>query len=168
MLEWHTEDENTDIRVLICLLKHPRDWEIVREQQWYRIPTAHAPLPLCADALAFYQPGRFGAERWQVAWLAPVVRYGLALRRDLLPGEARHRRANEAYFVIHLGALESLTFAIPAAKLRRVTFIPTTLQRLQTARDVRDLWYTPEFSGGNQADVWGAGLARRSLREEGE
>lgn len=65
---------------------------------------------------------------------------GLARRRDLLPDEPAHPRADALYFRLDLGALEPLPHPIPSRRLRRITFIPTTLARLFTAGDVADLW----------------------------
>jgi hypothetical protein len=155
------EPEDAD-RVLVVILKRPDDLRIVREEGWYRIPLATAPTPLAADYLAFYQPAAFGKERWAIRFYAPVLRYRIALRRELLPHEAEHPRSDARYYQIELGRLEQLVPAIPAARLRRITFIPTSFGRLRAAHDVRNLW----GAGGDPLDddaIWGAGLAGQAL-----
>lgn len=153
-----------DARVLVAVITRPRDLRLAREQGWYRIPLAHLPRQLAADYLAFYQTAAFGAERWAVRYYAPIQRYRLATRLELLPDEPAHPRATERYYCLELGALRSLPLPVPAARLRRVTFIATTFGQLCRARDVRELWHPPEEHAAPD-DLWGAGLAGHSLRE---
>ncbi|WP_298816654.1 hypothetical protein [Chloroflexus sp.] len=152
-------EPDDEARVLVVIVPRPRDLELARREGWYRLPLAHAPPRLAADYLAFYQPGSFGAERWRVQRYAAVIRYRIALRRELLPDEPRHPRANERYYRIDVGPLRELDRPVPAARLRRITFIATTFGRLQQALDVTDLFIPPP-----PPDVWGSGLAGRSIR----
>ncbi|MEF3274690.1 MAG: hypothetical protein K6356_09890 [Chloroflexus sp.] len=152
-------EPDDEARVLVVIVPRPRDLAVVRVAGWYRIPLAHAPPRLAADYLAFYQPAAFGAERWRVQRYAAVTRYRIALRRELLPEEPRHPRANELYYRIDVGPLCELDRPVLAARLRRITFIATTFGRLQRASDVTDLFMPPPPPA-----VWGGGLAGRSLR----
>ncbi len=152
-------------RVLIAVITRVRDLQIAREQHWYRIPLATLPAQLAADYLAFYQTAAFGAERWSVRYYAPILRYRITTRRELLPDEADHPRAAAEYYCLELGPLDTLPFAVPAARLRRVTFIATTFGQLRRARDVRELWHPREDAQDMDADLWGAGLAGKSIRE---
>jgi hypothetical protein len=156
------EPDNT-ARVLVAVVTHPRDLQIAREKGWYRIPFAHAPDQLAADYLAFYQTRAFATERWSVRYYAPIMRYTIVTRRDLLPDEPTHPRANERYYRLGLGPLERLSVPIPAARLRRVTFIATTFGQLRRAHDVRDLWHPLEDTDLPDEQLWGAGLAGRSI-----
>ncbi|MBV7327585.1 hypothetical protein KFU94_04845 [Chloroflexi bacterium TSY] len=96
-----------------------------------------------ADFLAFYQTGAFKGEpeAQTVSFYAPTRRYRLLTRAELVPEDVDHQRANEYYFRIEIGALQRLTQPIPAAKMRRVTFIHTTFDRLLKAQDVTELFY---------------------------
>ena len=108
---------------------------------------------MAADYLAFYQTGAFPPdERWAVRWLAPVRGYGTAARRELIPDEPDHPRADERYHRIDLGALEPLPRPIPSRRLRRITFIPTTLARLLEADEINDLW----IKSSAQERLWAA------------
>jgi hypothetical protein len=129
---------------LVVIVNNARDWERVSVERWYRLPLRRAPAPTAALFLAFYLTRAVGVAPWQVAWLAPVERYRVVTRRELLPDEAGHPRAAERYYKIELGALEALPRPIPSRRLRRITFIPTTLERLHSARDVAELWHTDE------------------------
>lgn len=112
--------------VLIVLLPHPRDLALAQGGS-YRIPMRHAPAALAsARALAFYQPASFGeAARWQVAWWAEVRAVGMQRRRDLLPDEATHPRADEWYAVVALGPLQPFEPPLQASRGRRFLYIPT-------------------------------------------
>jgi hypothetical protein len=156
-----------DARVLVAVVTRPRDLALAREQGWYRVPLRRVPSRLAADYLAFYQTAAFGAERWSVRWYAPVLRLRLVTRLELLPDEPAHPRAGERYYRVELGPLEPLPLPLPAARLRRVVFIPTSFGQLRRASDVRELWRPPEDAEPGD-DIWGAGLAGRSIREKGE
>ncbi len=129
--------------VLVVVVNNPDDFRRVASEGWYRIPQRSAPRRIGADYLAFYQTGAFkGKEEAQtVTYYASTRRYQLVTRRELLPAEPDHPRAGDYYFRIDIGPLQRLARPIPAASLRRITFIPTTLDRLLSAPDVRDLFY---------------------------
>jgi hypothetical protein len=149
---------------LVAVVTRPRDLALAREQGWYRVPLARVPPRFAADYLAFYQTAAFGAERWSVRWYAPLLRLRLVTRLELLPDEPRHPRAAERYYKLELGPLAALPLAVPAARLRRVAFIATTFGQLRRAADVRELWHPLEDADPGD-DLWGAGLAGRSLWE---
>ncbi len=155
------DDNDTHMRVLVCVVTKPADLERARSDGWYRIPVAHAPRGMAADYLAFYQTAAFGGERWAIRWFAPVQAVKLARRVDLLPDQPGHRRAMEQYYCYELGPLELLPTAIPSRRLRRISFIATTLGQLHQARDVVELWDAPACM---VQGVWGAGIGRRSLK----
>ncbi len=132
--------EPADERVLVAVVNRPKDWELIRTAHWYRLPVERAPRRLGAAYLAFYHTQACGPLRWSIRYYAPIRSYRLARRRDLLPDEPDHPRADQLYYRIELGPLESLPRPIPSRKLRRITFIPTTLARLLAAREINDLW----------------------------
>ncbi len=128
--------------VLVAVINNPEDLRRAASEGWYRIPQRRAPRRVGADYLAFYQTGAFReqTEAQTVTYYAPTRRYRLLKRRDLLPAEAGHPRADDFYYCIEIGPLQRLERPVPAARLRRITFIHTTLERLLTAGDVRDLY----------------------------
>jgi hypothetical protein len=143
----------TGERVLVAVMNRPRDLEIAREQHWYRIPVKRAPRRVGADYLALYLTGAFPPDqRHQISLYAPIRAYRLATRVELLPGEPDHPRARERYFQVEIGPLQQLAHPIPSHRLRRITFIPTSLQRLLDAREIRDLWER----GRRQDELWTA------------
>lgn len=128
-------------RVLVAVVPRPEDWARLCVEGWYRIPRDRAPRPMGAEYMAFYHPGAYPEPlRHTVSFYAPVRRYRLLRRHDLLPGEAGHPRADDLYYRVELGPLEALPHPVPSPRLRRVTFIMTTLPRLFRAREIGDLW----------------------------
>jgi very-short-patch-repair endonuclease len=127
-------------RVLVAVMNTPRDLEIARHEGWYRIPLRRAPRRVGADYLAFYQTKAFDDEKWAINYYAPTRRYHLATRAQLLPEEANHPRATEPYYRVEIGPLQRLPRPIPSRRLRRITFIPTTLEHLLSAEEINDLW----------------------------
>jgi hypothetical protein len=130
----------SDPQVLVVLVNNQDDWLRVVEEHWYRIPLRTAPQPVAASYLAFYQTRVFGADAFRIRYYAPVLRYQRLTRRELLPLEADHPRASQQYYRIELGALQELARPVPSRRLRRITFIPTTLRRLNEADEINDLW----------------------------
>jgi hypothetical protein len=130
-------------RVLVAVVPSLADWERVCREGWYRIPLRRAPQRIGADYLAFYHPGCFEGLRWAIHYYAPILRYGVAPRRELLPEEAAHARADELYYKLELGPLQRLPRPIPSLRLRRVTFIHTDLAALLQATEINDLWRRP-------------------------
>ena len=122
-------------------MNNRRDFEIAQEQGWYRIPFEHAPASIAETAvLAFYFARAFGDEKWAVHWYAPVRGHELARRRDLLPDEADHPRADNVYYKMQLGPLMRLERPIPSLRWRRITFIETSWDRFTAAEEVNDLY----------------------------
>lgn len=112
--------------ILIALLPKPADLERARAGV-YRIPLASAPPALDkASALALYQPSSFGEGRWQVQWWGPVLGTETLPRREIVPEEPTHRRANELYLRVRLGPLAPVEPPKHAEKGRRILFIPTS------------------------------------------
>lgn len=127
--------------VLVVVINNARDFARARDEGWYRIPVRRAPRRVAADYVAFYQTRAFGEEAYAVHYLASVRRVHVLPRGQLLPDEADHPRADEAYYKIELGPLQRLPQPVRSRALRRITFIPTTLGQLLTAQEINDLWW---------------------------
>lgn len=159
-------------RVLVAVMNDPAALEIARGEGWYRIPTRRAPPRVGADYVAFYQTGAFGPEeRWAVNYYASIRRYRIVRRRDLLPEEADHPRAEDEYYKIEIGPLQALPHSIPSRRLRRITFIPTTLTRLLNAEEINDLWLGSRVEEQLWASFKAQGILaerRVGMREEDE
>jgi hypothetical protein len=133
-------EPHDDAPALVVLVNNHADWRHVVDDSWYRIPLKHVPNPVAATFLAFYQSRVFGTDAFHIRFYAPVRRYRVVTRRELLPDQPDHPRANDRYYQIELGPLIELKYPIPSRRLRRITFIPTTMRRLQEADEINDLW----------------------------
>ena len=128
-------------RVLVAVMNNTRDWDIAQRQGWYRIPIKRAPRRVAADYVAFYFTGAFPPDlRHRVVFYAPIEAYRLAARAALLPDEPDHPRAQDLYYRIEMGPMRRLARPIVSERFRRITFIPTTMERLLSASEILDLW----------------------------
>ncbi len=128
-------------RVLVGLMNKPRDFQVARDEGWYRIPEAHAPASTTdAAILAFYFTTAFAEERWGIHWYAEVRGHELVRRRDLFPDEPKHPRADDRYYKLQIGPLIRRDPPIPSLRWRRVTFIESTWDRFTAAEEINDLY----------------------------
>ncbi len=137
---YHSHPDDAWTPVLVAVVNNSRDFDLARDQHWYRIPVNRAPRQIAAEYLALYQTSAFGPEGQHIRFYAPILRYHLLTRADLLPGERDHPRASDQYFKIEIGDLQSLDRPIPNHSQPRLTFIYTTFDRLFQATEIKDLW----------------------------
>jgi hypothetical protein len=131
----HPED-----RVLVAVVGRRKDFEIARDRGWYRIPERRAPRGVFFEYVAFYFTAAFVEQKWAVHYYARCLGYELVTRRDLLPDEPDHLRADTAYYKLQLGPLQKREPPIVSRRWRRVTFIHTTWDRFQAAEEINDLF----------------------------
>jgi len=149
----HPED-----RVLVAVMNRVHDFEIARDRGWYRVPAQKAPRGIFFEYLAFYFTAAFADLKYAVHYYARNLGHELVARRDLLPGEPDHARANERYYKLQLGPLQRREPPIVSRRWRRITFIHTTWDRFEAAEEINDLF------------IEGEGFVDRlyhALREEG-
>ncbi|MBW4519749.1 MAG: hypothetical protein KME16_08625 [Scytolyngbya sp. HA4215-MV1] len=131
-------------RVLVAILNNPKDMDIVRIQHWYRIPLDKGAKFFSVERppqwLAFYQTKVFGQEAFAIHYFAQVKQVEQVPRSSLFADEATHPDRHKLYYKLELSTLQRLPRPIPSSRLRRITFILTTLERLQTATDVSELF----------------------------
>ena len=149
-------------RVLVAYVPRPSDFDIIRREGWYRIPQRFAPKGLHAEYLAFYFGSKFGDEKWAIHYYARRAGHELARRRDLLPDQPDHPRADEIYYKVQLDELRKLAQPIVSLRWRRVTFIHTTWDRFQDATEINDLF----IEGGVYVDRLYSTLKERGIRAE--
>ncbi len=131
----HPED-----RVLVAVMNRPRDFEIARDQGWYRVPESRASRGVFFEYVAFYFTSAFGELAWAIYYYAPRLGHELATRRELLPDEPHHPRAAEPYYKLQIGPLVRREPPILSLRWRRVTFIHTTWDRFEAAEEINDLF----------------------------
>ena len=131
-------------RVLVAVMTSPRDFAFARDQRWYRIPQKRAPKGVHAEYLAFYFNRAFGEQKWAIHHYGRKLGHELVRRRDLLPDEPDHPRADELYYKIQLGPLLQLDRSIVSLRWRRISFIHTTWDRFMDATEINDLFLEGE------------------------
>ena len=131
----HPED-----RVLVAVITRPEDFEAARDSGWYRVPEKKAPRGVFFEYIAFYFTAAFGEQGYAVHYYARRLGHELATRRDLLPDEPDHPRAEEPYYKLQLGPLQKREPPIASQRWRRITFIHTTWDRFQAAEEINDLF----------------------------
>ena len=132
--------------VLVAIMNNQRDLEIARTQYWYRIPVNNAnrfiPDLEQMQHLAFYQTQIFGRDAFAVNYYAGIERISTVPRIELLPNQAGNQNAEALYYKLEISPLQRLSQPIPSRRLRRVTFITTTLAKLHAAQEINDLFHT--------------------------
>jgi very-short-patch-repair endonuclease len=127
---------------LVAIVPSRRDWNLIHEQGWYRIPVRTAPAMVKSGSithLAFYFPSEFGEEKYSIRWYAKVEGITIRKRKELLD-EPRHRNAEQDYFVLAVPRLRLLPNPIHSRKPRRLLFLPTTVAKLLTAPEMNYLF----------------------------
>ncbi|MCI0579097.1 MAG: hypothetical protein L0332_16460 [Chloroflexi bacterium] len=149
-------------RVLVTYVPSLADFAVIQEEGWYRIPQRHAPKGLHAEYFAFYFGHNFGDLKWAIHYYAPQVGHELATRLDLFPDQPDHPRAQELYYKVQLGPLQRLAEPIVSLRWRRITFMHTTWDRFQDAREINDLF----VEGGEYVDRLYATLKEQGIQAE--
>jgi len=129
-----------DDRVLVGVINRRRDFEALRDKFWYRVPLLSAPLCIDADYLAFYLGGKFSPYGGMIAFYARRTGFELVQRRELLPMEANHPRADHLYFKLQFRVLHAKTPPILNPTKRPISFIYTTWERFSRATVIADLY----------------------------
>ena len=149
-------------RVLVAYVPRPEDFELIRLERWYRVPQRHAPKGLYAEYFAFYFGRNFGVQKWAVYYYAQNLGHELVTRKELFPDQTDHPRADKPYYKVQLGPILSREHPILSLRWRRVTFIHTTWDRFEDAREINDLF----VEGGHYVDRLFATLKEQGIQAE--
>lgn len=129
---------------LVGIVPRKSLWDIIQKEKWYHIPVESAPKNAgLTEFLGFYFPKVFGKEmRYKVNFYAKVKKVDIVKRIKLFPEEKNHIRANKDYFQFHLEEINELSKPIPSVSWRRIVHIPTSCEKLFTAKEINDLYET--------------------------
>lgn len=129
--------------VLVAIMNNRQDMAIAHKQHWYRIPVVSVERRLKhfwpPEWIAWYQTKAFGEEAYSINYCAQILDIQKCYRFELFPDEAENENSQKQYYKLELTALEKLSSSIVSQRQRRITFIPTTLVKLQSAIEVKDL-----------------------------
>ncbi|MBN1202761.1 MAG: hypothetical protein JXJ20_12985 [Anaerolineae bacterium] len=127
-------------RVLVGVINRKRDLDKARYEHWYRVPQGKASTGIHAEYIAFYLSRAFKELNGGIHYYARRTGIELACRRDLLPEEADHPRADHLYHRLQLGELRRKDPPILNPTRRPVAFIYTTWDRFTEAKELADLY----------------------------
>ena len=126
--------------VLVAIMNNERDFGILHDQLWYRIPVDKAPRRWPPEWLAFYQTKVFGDERWSVNYYGRVKEIDIAKRRELLPEDPIDHKSYRHYYQVKFHSLERLPSPIFSRRWRRIVFISSTWEKFVRAAEINDLF----------------------------
>lgn len=126
--------------VLVAVINRKRDFKLLQEQGWYRIPVASAPKRWPPRWLAFYQTAIFGAEGSAVNYYGRVREIRVVGRHDLFPEEAPNPKSERRYYQVFVESLEKRVPGIVSRRKRLIVFIPTTWPKFWSATQINDLF----------------------------
>ena len=132
-------------RVLVGVINRKRDLAIAQAEGWYRIPQRRMPRGVNAEYIAFFLSRAFKAQNGGVYYYAERKGLELAYRKDLLPKEANHPRANEAYYKVQIGGLIEKQPPVINPTRRTISFIYTTWDRFVHAEQIGDLYSQNDY-----------------------
>ena len=130
--------------VLIAIINNLHDWHFAHDELWYRIPVSSVEAFLKRrwppQWLAFYHTKVFGEVAHSIRYYGRVAAIDRKTRLELFPNEPVGPKSNRLYYRLQLASLEELPRPIASARWRRVTFIPTTWEKIIVADEINDLF----------------------------
>lgn len=134
----------TQSEMLVAIVNNKRDFTIIQEHNWYRIPVTSVKKFLNErwppQWVAFYLTKVFGEEAYSVRYYAQVIDIRKAYRYQLFPNEEQNEKTNKKYFQLMISPLKKLPKPILSRRWRRIVFIPTTWQKFINAIEINDLY----------------------------
>lgn len=135
-----------DDRVLVGVINRKRDLKYARDHHWYRIPQRRMPRGIHAEYVAFFLSGRvFKEQSGGIHYFARIRGLELAYRRDLLPQESGHERAEEVYYRLALDDLQTKSPPVLNPTRRVISFIYSTWDRFVHATQISDLYSPSDY-----------------------
>jgi very-short-patch-repair endonuclease len=129
--------------VLVAIMNSKSDFIIAHTQNWYRIPVKSAPLIVKNHHIrfiAFYHTSVFEKEKFSIKWFAKVKQITVVKRKELLPDVKYDPKAENEYYKIEFEPLCELPKEIISIRHRRLLFVPTTIEKLLSAREINYLF----------------------------
>jgi hypothetical protein len=135
-----------DDRVLVGVINRKRDFKYAHDHHWYRVPQEQMPRGIYAEYVAFFLSGKvFKDQSGGIHYYAKRRGVELLYRKDLLPEEADHPRADKVYYKVQLNDLVPKTPPVLNPTKRSISFILTTWDRFVKAREIRDLYSDADY-----------------------
>lgn len=145
---------------LVVLMNNQEDFNIAKQQGWYRIPVRNAPAIVKGGNLkfiAFYFTKAFGKDKYSIKWFAEINAIEQVKRNDLFPNEAPNPKSKKHYYKLSFSAPKVLYRPVISVRPRRLLFVPTTSFKLLNAEEFNDIFDTSLL----EEKVWKAFLKRQ-------
>ena len=130
--------------VLVAILNNRLDFNLAYEQHWYRIPVRSVERLLKhrwpPQWLAFYQTKVFGQKAHAIHYFTKVIDIQSVYRRQLFPNQPQDAKSKQRYYKLILQPLQQLPKPILSHRLRRIVFIPTTVEKFFNAVEINQLY----------------------------
>lgn len=129
--------------VLVALMNSKVDFEIAKNERWYRIPVKSAP-PIVRNGkpqlIAFYQTKIFDYEKYQINYYGIVDKITIVKRKELFPSETPNPKSEQEYYKIEFLPLIKLENPIISKRGRLLVFLPTTKEKFFKAKELNHLF----------------------------
>lgn len=130
--------------LLVAIINNKRDFHILCEHSWYRIPVDSVHKWLRRrwppEWIAFYQTKVFEEEAYSIRYYSEVAGIRQANRRDLFPTEPPNCKQCKIYYQLTLKPLQVLKKPIFSRRRRRIIFISSTMEKFIKASEINDLY----------------------------
>lgn len=127
--------KNEQINVLVAMLPEIKDWNILRQELWYRIPIHSAPPIIklgTVKYIAFYHTSKFDENlKYKVVTYGKIKQITQVSRKQLFPFESpNHTKSQNQYYKIEIEELLELEKPFVSRRGHRITFVPTSEDKL--------------------------------------
>jgi very-short-patch-repair endonuclease len=127
--------------MLLVFFKYKYSLTYLQENNWYHIPVDRAPKSFkSAKWLCFYQGKAFEKEAYRVQYYGEIEGYDVVPYHELFPNRIDSPKSDWLYYKIRLKKLDRLPEPIHSFRPRRLSFVPTTLEKFHSAKQINDLF----------------------------
>jgi very-short-patch-repair endonuclease len=127
--------------MLLAIFKYKYSLTKLKDEGWYHIPVSHAPKSFkSAKWLCFYQGKAFAPEAYRVQYYGEIDNYQIVPYRELFPNRFESKKSDWLYYKVFLKEVKRRPEPILSFRPRRLSFVPTTLERFESATQINDLF----------------------------
>lgn len=130
--------------LIVAILNNQKDFSILRDQLWYRIPVESVEKFLKdrwpPKWMAFYQSGIFKKYAFMINHYGMISDISIVTRMELFPDEKVTSKSDKKYYKISFNKLETLPKPILSRRWRRIIFIRSTYSKFLKAVEINDLF----------------------------
>jgi len=128
--------------MLLAIFKYKYQLSILQEMGWYHIPVGRTPKSWPPKWLCFYQGEAFKEENkaYCIEYYGEIESSEIVPYHELFPNLIESEKSNWLYYRVRLKELKQLPQPIPSFRPRRLSFVPTTWVKFESAEQINDLF----------------------------